>query len=174
MKSTVGHRYSSFKRRRPKTPRSKDLLIRRLDEKFHGTYVAINVRGMLSMLLQQEAYRYQTTVQSAQAAYLTNFSSNMDTATGHRWSVSLFALGGVGFPWLFLYFDAVSSAGWWPDWVLVLFPLSWALWGTSGPKDWEFYFLFAAMTVLNGLLYAYVGSIAYRTTKLVGRLLKAN
>lgn len=73
-------------------------------------------------------------------------------------------LGAIGvlLPALLLAVDAASAHGWWPKWILYVWPTSYMLGATSGEKDVGGYLVVAAAIVINGALYAYVGSVGAR------------
>jgi hypothetical protein len=75
------------------------------------------------------------------------------------------AVIGVIIPLLFLVVDALSQTGWWPKWILFVWPTSYMLIATSGIKDLSAYMLIALSIAVNGAVYAGVGAIAYRFVK---------
>lgn len=73
-------------------------------------------------------------------------------------------LGAIGvlLPMILLAVDAASAQGWWPKWILYVWPTSYMLGATSGEKDIGGYLIIAAAIAINGALYAYVGSVVAR------------
>ncbi len=83
----------------------------------------------------------------------------------------LLSIGALGFmlPALFLYFEYQASSGWWPNWIMYVWPFSILLMGLGGgERDLVSYFLIGFCMVLNGLLYAYVASVLYRLALKIG------
>lgn len=72
------------------------------------------------------------------------------------------AVIGVIIPLLCLAIDATSQTGWWPKWILLIWPTSYMLIATSGIKDLSAYMIIAFSIAMNGAVYAGVGAIAYR------------
>lgn len=65
-------------------------------------------------------------------------------------------------PILLLGIDAASAHGWWPQWILYVWPTSYMLGGTSGEKDIGGYLTIAAAIAVNAVLYGYIGSVLAR------------
>ncbi len=75
------------------------------------------------------------------------------------------ALIGVLVPLLVLWADSLSATGWWPDWILWVWPSSYMLMATAGKKELWDYFVIILSIAINGALYCYVASILYRVAR---------
>jgi len=69
---------------------------------------------------------------------------------------------GIAFPIVFLTVDGLSGQGWWPSWILYVWPSSYILGATSGVKNLGAYAMIVISIAINGLIYGYVGSLLFR------------
>ena len=77
------------------------------------------------------------------------------------------ALLGVGIPIVLLCIDATTRGGWWPPWIMYVWPTDFMLGVASGVRDKFFVEIAALAAAINGGLYA-IGGAA--TGAIVGRL----
>ena len=76
------------------------------------------------------------------------------------------ALIGIAIPLAIMSADSLSSAGWWPDWVLWVWPSSYMLMATAGKKELWDYFVIALSVAVNVALYSYLAGLAIRAVRL--------
>ena len=78
----------------------------------------------------------------------------------------LFAAGlGVALPLGFLLVDHFSSQGWWPKWILLVWPAAFSLGAWSGTKDLDTLVLIAMAVLANGVLYGVIGLLVARLSR---------
>lgn len=75
------------------------------------------------------------------------------------------AVIGIGIPIAIMTADSLSPKGWWPDWILWVWPSSYMLMATAGKKELWDYFVIGLSIVINGALYAYIASLIYRLAR---------
>lgn len=69
---------------------------------------------------------------------------------------------GIALPIVVMTIDRLTDLGWWPRWILYVWPSSYILGATSGVKDLGAYLMIAISISINGLAYGYVGSLLFR------------
>ena len=79
-----------------------------------------------------------------------------------RKAIIIGAVIGIAFPLAIMSADSLSSTGWWPDWILWVWPSSYMLIATAGKKEpWD-YFVIALSIAVNAALYCYIASLVFR------------
>jgi hypothetical protein len=68
---------------------------------------------------------------------------------------------GLLIPAILVVIDRLSSGGWWPRWVIYVWPTSYMLIANSAVMDATAYVIIAFSAVLNALLYSLVGLGVY-------------
>jgi hypothetical protein len=68
------------------------------------------------------------------------------------------ALLGICIPLVLLYIDATTRGGWWPPWIMYVWPTDFMLGVASGERDRFFVEIAAVATAINAALYAAVGA----------------
>ena len=69
---------------------------------------------------------------------------------------------GIVLPLILLAVDAASVHGWWPKWIVYVWPTSYMLGATAGEKDLAAYLIITAAVAVNSLVYAYLGFVIAR------------
>lgn len=64
---------------------------------------------------------------------------------------------GVALPLGLLAIDQSTPGGWWPEWIVYLYPTAYMLGAASGIRDYFFYELAAISIAINLVLYAFAG-----------------
>ena len=69
---------------------------------------------------------------------------------------------GILVPAVIMCLDSWSTHGWWPAWVLWVWPSSYMLLATAGKKEAWDYLIIVFAVLVNGALYGYLFSVLYR------------
>lgn len=72
---------------------------------------------------------------------------------------------GMLVPLALLAADAASAHGWWPEWILLVWPSSYMLGATASRLDLGGYLIVGAAIITNGILYAYLGVMLARVIR---------
>ncbi len=115
------------------------------------------------MRTPRAASRFQTMRRFGHRHSFTNCSDSMVRETSHKLAMGVAGALGIVAPIVFLYADSVAPAGWWPNWIMIIWPFSVVMIGIGGAsRDFEVYTIIAALVLFNGLLYVFVGGLIYR------------
>ena len=66
---------------------------------------------------------------------------------------------GIAIPLLVMLIDNLSAHGWWPSWIVAIWPTSYMLIATAGTKDLSAYLFIAMSIAINGVLYGAAGAL---------------
>ncbi len=79
---------------------------------------------------------------------------------------------GIVTPLFLLYLDSASPAGWWPMWIIFVWPFAVVTWAMPGGSlDFEGHVIIAILVLLNGALYAFLAYTFYRLARKRGQKL---
>lgn len=69
---------------------------------------------------------------------------------------------GLSIPVTIMGIDSLSQHGWWPAWILYIWPTSYMLGATSGIKEFADYVIIVVSIAVNGVIYGYLASVLNR------------
>jgi hypothetical protein len=81
--------------------------------------------------------------------------------------IALFALVGVLLPAVVMSVDRLSPHGWWPQWLIYVWPTSYMLIANSAFTNTTAHIITIVAVVIDALIYALVGLVAYGVIRLI-------